>query len=73
VVNEYLVREDAEATITADFLDRKLNAIERLAVREVTAIQSVTEYNVAITDAYRAMGTLLQYDNIKIAELPAEE
>ncbi|OPZ98607.1 MAG: Outer membrane efflux protein [Planctomycetes bacterium ADurb.Bin412] len=73
VVNEYLVREDAEATITADFLDRKLNAIERLAVREVTAIQTVTEYNVAIIDAYRAMGTLLQYDNIKIAELPAEE
>ncbi len=73
VVNEYLVREDAEATITADFLDRKLNAIERLAAREVTAIQAVTEYNVAIIDAYRAMGTLLQYDNIKIAELPSEE
>jgi len=65
----YLVQEDAEARVTADFLNRKLDAQERLARAHIVTAQTIFRFNVAIIDLQRAQGTLLRYNNIKLAEL----
>jgi len=70
VLRSYDALEDAEATITAGFLDRKMDALERLANAQLQAIQTLFEYNVSIMDVHRAQGLLLRYDNIKLLELP---
>jgi len=70
VLRSYEAREDAEATITSEFLDRKMDALERLANVQLQVIQTLFEYNVSIMDVHRAQGLLLRYNNIKLMELP---
>ncbi len=65
----YLAMEDAAAKIDIGFLDRKLFAQERLAQFQSSLAQAILKYNIAITDVHRAQGTLLQYNNINLAEL----
>ena len=64
----YLVQESTDAKITADFLNRKLDAQERLARAQVLLAQTIQRYNVSIINTHRAQGTLLRYNNIKLAE-----
>ena len=66
----YLAMETTDAVTTPSFLDRKLNAHERLASTLLTALQTISRYNIAITNIHRAQGTLLHYNNIKLSELP---
>ncbi len=68
----YLVQESTDAKITADFLNRKLDAQERLARAQILLAQTIQRYNVSIIDAHRAQGTLLRYNNIKLAESLAD-
>lgn len=65
----YLTQEEASARIDIGFLDRKLFAQERLAQFQSVLAQAILKYNVAIADIHRAQGTLLQYNNINLAEL----
>jgi outer membrane protein len=65
----YLVQENADAKIDANFLNRKLDAQERLARVQVILAQSILRYNVAIADIHRAQGTLLHHNNISLAEM----
>lgn len=69
----YLTLEENEGKITSDFLDRKLVAQQRLATTLLQAIGTIFEYNVALMEAYRAQGLLLQYNNIKMSELRASD
>lgn len=69
----YHALEASEGKITSDFLDRKLVAQERLAAALLQAIGTIFEYNVALMEAYRAQGILLQYNNIKMSELRAPD
>lgn len=67
----YLAQENTDAKITADFLNRKLDAEERLARAQATLAQTIYSYNVAILQAQRAQGALLHYNNIHLTELEA--
>jgi outer membrane protein len=68
-LSAYLALEDAAAKIDIGFLDRKLFAQERLAQYQSILAQAILKYNIAIADIQRAQGTLLQYNNINLAEL----
>lgn len=65
----YLAQESSDAAIDANFLNRKLDAQERLSVAQIRLVQTILRYNAAIVDIHRAQGTLLRYNNIKLAEL----
>ncbi len=67
-LSAYLVQEEAGIAITAGYLDRQIDAQERLASSQVTAAQSLFRYNTAITAAQRAQGVILHYNNIKLQE-----
>lgn len=69
----HLVYEESESKITSDFLDRKLRTQERVAVALIRAAQTIFEYNVTIMQMYKAQGMLLQYNNIKLKEMRAED
>jgi len=64
----YLAMEDAAAKSEIGFLDRKLFAQERLAQFQSSLAQAILKYNIALADIHRAQGTLLQYNNINLAE-----
>ena len=66
----HLAVEESEAKITSDFFDRKLNQQERLTNALLNAIESIFRYNVTIVELHRAQGTLLQYNNVKMEEMP---
>ena len=53
---------------TPGALDRKIRAQEQLAQALLNLAQTISRYNIALMDAQRAQGTLLQYDNIKLME-----
>ena len=65
----YLAQESTDAAIDANFLNRKLDAQERLARAQIVLAQTILRYNSALVDLHRAQGTLLHYNNIKLAEL----
>jgi len=66
----YLAIQETERqdSVTPSFLNLKLNADNRLANSQVSAMQTILEYNLAIMDAHRAQGLLLRYNNVKLAE-----
>ena len=68
-IDSYLALQDTERqdAFTPQFLNLKLNADERLASSQITAVQTLISYNIAIKDIHRAQGTLLRYNNIKPA------
>lgn len=70
VLVNHLAMQDAgrQDTMTPEFLNLKLNSDQRLASSQIVAVQAMIQYNLAIMDAYRAQGTLLRYNNIKLAE-----
>jgi len=68
--NSYVQKEDANAALTAGFLNQKIDAVERLATSQRTCTTAILNYNVAVLNFHRAQGTLLRYNNIKLAELP---
>ncbi len=67
-VLNYLAIMDTQRqdSVTPEFLNLKLNADERLANSQISALRAIVQYNLAIMDVNRAQGTLLQYDNIKL-------
>ena len=65
----YLAQESSNAAIDANFLNRKLDAQERLSRAQIILAQTILRYNAAIIDLHRAQGTSLRYNNIKLAEL----
>lgn len=67
-LNAYLAMDRAEQGTTPGFLDRKLRAQERAANALLAVAQAKLQYNVALVDFQRARGTLLRYNNIKLAE-----
>lgn len=68
-LNAYLAQENAAARIDVGFLDRKLFAQERLAQFQSVLAQTILKYNITIADIHRAQGTLLEYNNINLADL----
>lgn len=55
-------------TITPTFLEQELNTVERLSNELTRLLQVIIDYNVAIVSLERAKGTLLEYNNIVLAE-----
>jgi outer membrane protein TolC len=66
----FIQKEDANAALTASFLNLKIDALERLARSQQSYANTVYEYNISVLNFHRAQGTLLRYNNIKLAELP---
>ena len=60
----------ANAVITAEFLNRKIDSIDRLSNSQLNFVNALVSFNVAIINANRSQGVLLRYNNIKLAELP---
>ncbi len=70
-VDNFLAIQDIERqdSTTPNFINLKLNADERLANTQRSAILAIIQYNIALMDVHRAQGILLRYNNIKLAEL----
>jgi len=67
----YITQEMANAVITAEFLNRKIDTIDRLSRAQSLFANALVSYNISIMNANRSQGILLRYNNIKLAELPA--
>jgi outer membrane protein TolC len=61
-------REEGGEALTPTFVQLKLDAQERLANAESSEVESISNYNRAISDLERAKGTLLRYNNIVMEE-----
>lgn len=61
-------RERANEPLTPDFVDRKLRAQEGLAQAEQSEVETIADYNIAISRLESAKGTLLRYNNIVLDE-----
>ena len=60
-------REEQGEALTPEFLlDLKLNTQQRLADAELREVQAVIDYNAAIAELRRAMGTLLEDNQIQV-------
>jgi len=70
ILKAQLAMERTDAKIDANTLDLKLTNQERLARAYDTLAQTIFTYNTAIISMQRAQGTLLRYNNIKLAESP---
>ncbi len=68
----YLVMQnmDQRDSMNPNFLNRKLQADERMASNQVQAVQKMIEYDLAIMNLHRAQGTLQRYNNVKLVEAP---
>ncbi|MEM1212905.1 MAG: TolC family protein [Planctomycetota bacterium] len=60
------VEQDAGAALTPDFIDRKLQAQDRLADIEIAEIEAIANYNIALAERERATGTLLRREGIEV-------
>lgn len=56
--------------VSPTYLDSELSAVERLGAARRTLLQVVTEYNIAVAGLEAAKGTLLEYNNVVIADAP---
>lgn len=59
-----LVEEQTIGSYTPDYLDRKLQRQQALAVTEQQEISALTDYNVAMARLHQAMGTALDHNKI---------
>ena len=66
----YQASEDAEAAITADFLNSTIDTLERVSIANQRLARVIFRHNLAILNINRAEGVLLRYNNLKLAELP---
>jgi outer membrane protein TolC len=55
-------------TITPTFLEQELNTVERLSNELTRLLQVIIDYNVAIVALEQAKGTLLEYNNVVLAD-----
>ncbi|MBN2843321.1 MAG: TolC family protein [Sedimentisphaerales bacterium] len=64
----YLAIQDTERkdSTNPEFLNLKLNADDRLSRNQITAVQAMIEYDMAIMNIHRAQGCLDKYNNIEI-------
>ncbi len=65
-----LAQEEAGVALTPEFIDLKLRRQEALARFEIEEIQALTNYNTAVAQFYRSIGTLLQRNGIVFSEAP---
>ncbi len=62
-------QEDAGVALTPEFLlDLKLSTQQRLADTETQEIRALADYNTAIANFYRVLGTLLEYNGFDFQE-----
>jgi outer membrane protein TolC len=61
-------REEGGEALTPTFVQLKLDTQERLADAATNEVESVTNYNVAISHLEQTKGTLLRYDNVVMEE-----
>lgn len=54
--------------VNPSFLQTELNGVDQLANTRRALLQVITNYNIAIVGLERAKGTLLDYDNVAIAD-----
>ncbi|MBI9015916.1 MAG: TolC family protein [Phycisphaerae bacterium] len=66
----YMISQDNDArtSLTPDFIDRKVSADQRMTNSQFYLVQTMINYDLAIMNYYRAQGTLLRYNNIKVGE-----
>ena len=67
------VRERTGEAQTPDFIDRRLRSLQALTQAETREIQSLTNYQIAITQLYQSMGTLLKRNGIEFSREPVDE
>lgn len=63
-VRTLMEQEKAGEGLTPDFSNRKLQALRRLATSELSELQALIDYNIAISEYYRTIGTLLGRNGI---------
>ncbi len=63
-------QEEAGVALTPEFIDLKLRRQEALARFEIEEIQALTNYNTAVAQFYRSIGTLLKRNGIIFSEAP---
>jgi outer membrane protein len=61
-------REEGGEALTPTFVQLKLDTQERLAEAASTEVESVSNYNIAISHLEQTKGTLLRYDNVVMEE-----
>lgn len=66
------VIEARKTTLDPTFLDLRLSAQETLATSRSAVLQALVQYNTAIVQLERAKGTLLEYNNIMLADRTAD-
>ena len=64
----YLAIQDTERrdSNSPEFLNLKLNADDRLSRNQITAVQAMIEYDLAVMNIHRAQGCLDKYNNVVI-------
>lgn len=68
-----LIEQETTAGITPERLDLEFSRQEQLASAEREEVQALADYNVAITDLYLSMGTLLDRNQIRFIVPTAED
>lgn len=63
-----LQREEVGEPLTPDFVQRKLDAQERLATAQQAEVEAIASYNLAIARLERAKGTLMPYNDVILDE-----
>src|SRR5439155_5527526 len=66
-------RERANEALTPDFVNRKLDLQNQLALAEQREAEATSYYMIALSDLEHAKGTLLRYNNIVMEESPLEQ
>lgn len=66
-------RELVGDATTPEFLDLRMRRLSALAQAEVQEIQSLTNYQIAISNLYLTMGTLLERNGIQFSALPLSD
>lgn len=67
-LESYLAMDKAEQGTTPGVLDRKIRAQERLANAQLNFADTLLRYNLSVMNFQRSQGTLLQYNNIQLAQ-----
>jgi outer membrane protein len=61
-------REEGGEALTPTFVQLKLDTQERLAEAQTSEVESISNYNIAISHLEQTKGTLLRYDNVVMEE-----
>ncbi|QOJ13652.1 MAG: TolC family protein [Planctomycetia bacterium] len=57
-------------TVDPAYLETELNAVEQLANARQNLLSVITDYTITLVELERAKGTLLDYNNVSIADAP---